>query len=87
MSIPRDGQISIDEAFLDVTGSRRLFGDGTSIARKIKEKICSDQGLTASVGVAANKFVAKVASDLGKPDADAISVADTSAIEKAFAEK
>lgn len=61
-------QVSIDEAFLDVTGSRRLFGDGTSIARKIKEKICSDQGLTASVGVAANKFVAKVASDLRKPD-------------------
>ncbi len=61
-------QVSIDEAFLDVTGSRRLFGDGASIARKIKDRICSEQRLTASVGVAANKFVAKVASDLRKPD-------------------
>ncbi|MBP1602356.1 MAG: dinB [Acidobacteria bacterium] len=61
-------QVSIDEAFLDVTGSRRLFGDGASIARKIKNRIRSDQRLTASVGVAANKFVAKVASDLRKPD-------------------
>ncbi len=61
-------QISIDEAFLDVTGSRRLFGDGASIARRIKERIHREQRLTASVGVAANKFVAKVASDLHKPD-------------------
>jgi len=61
-------QVSIDEAFLDVTGSRRLFGDGASIARKIKDRIRSEQRLTASVGVAANKFVAKVASDLRKPD-------------------
>ncbi len=61
-------QVSIDEAFLDVTGSRRLFGDGASIARKIKDRIRSEQRLTASVGVAASKFVAKVASDLRKPD-------------------
>jgi DNA polymerase IV len=61
-------QVSIDEAFLDVTGSRRLFGDGASIARKIKDRIRGEQRLTASVGVAANKFVAKVASDLRKPD-------------------
>ncbi len=61
-------QVSIDEAFLDVTGNRRLLGSGEEIARKIKDRIVGDQHLTASVGVAANKFVAKVASDLEKPD-------------------
>ena len=61
-------QVSIDEAFLDVTGSQALFGDGSEIARRIKARIREELGLTASVGVAANKFVAKVASDLKKPD-------------------
>jgi DNA polymerase IV len=61
-------QISIDEAFLDVTGSRKLFGSGVEIAAKIKSRIRNELQLTASVGVAANKFVAKVASDLDKPD-------------------
>ncbi len=61
-------QVSIDEGFLDVTGSRRLLGAGPEIARMIKARIFTDQRLTASVGVAANKFVAKVASDLQKPD-------------------
>jgi DNA polymerase-4 len=60
--------ISIDEAFLDVTGSRALFGDGTAIGRTIKAAIRSDVELTASVGVATTKLVAKVASDLRKPD-------------------
>jgi DNA polymerase-4 len=60
--------ISIDEAFLDVTGSQALFGDGESIARQIKGTIRDEQGLTASVGVASTKLVAKVASDLRKPD-------------------
>ena len=60
--------ISIDEAFLDVTASRALFGDGRAIAGEIKRRIREGVGLTASVGVAANKFVAKVASELGKPD-------------------
>ncbi|MBN2322048.1 MAG: DNA polymerase IV [Acidobacteria bacterium] len=61
-------QVSIDEAFLDVSGSRRLFGTGTEIAVKIKYRIYNDLSLTASVGVAQNKFIAKIASDLQKPD-------------------
>jgi DNA polymerase IV len=61
--------ISIDEAFLDVTGSRALFGDGPTIAAAIRSKVRQDVGLTASVGVASTKLVAKVASDLRKPDA------------------
>ena len=60
--------LSLDEAFLDVTGSRKLFGSGIDIARRIKQKILDDTGLTASVGVAENKLVAKIASDLDKPD-------------------
>jgi nucleotidyltransferase/DNA polymerase involved in DNA repair len=61
-------QVSIDEAFLDVTGSSTLFGTGPEIAAKIKQRIQAELHLTASVGVAANKFVAKIASDLEKPD-------------------
>jgi len=60
--------LSLDEAFLDVTSSRRLFGDGRAIAQAVKDRIRSRTGLTASVGVAENKLVAKIASDLDKPD-------------------
>jgi nucleotidyltransferase/DNA polymerase involved in DNA repair len=60
--------ISIDEAFLDVTGSRRAFGDGERIARALKDAIRTETALTASVGVAPSKLVAKIASDLRKPD-------------------
>ena len=60
--------ISIDEAFLDVTGSRILFGDGETIGRRIKDEVKASVDLTISVGVAQTKLVAKVASDLRKPD-------------------
>ncbi|MES2211137.1 MAG: DNA polymerase IV [Chloroflexota bacterium] len=60
--------VSIDEAFLDVTGSDALFGDGAAIARQIKDTIRAELRLTASVGVAGTKLVAKIASDLQKPD-------------------
>ncbi|MCE5276695.1 MAG: DNA polymerase IV [Planctomycetaceae bacterium] len=60
--------ISIDEAFLDVTGSRRLLGAAEDIGWAIKRTIADELHLTASVGVAPNKFLAKLASDLHKPD-------------------
>lgn len=60
--------LSVDEAFLDVTASRSLFGDGEAIARRIKDAIRAELSLTASAGVAPVKFAAKVASDLRKPD-------------------
>ena len=60
--------ISLDEAFLDVRGCTDLFGDSVSIARQIKDRIKTETGLIASAGVAPNKFLAKVASDLEKPD-------------------
>jgi len=60
--------LSCDEAFLDVTGARYLFGDGPEIARKIKAAVLEETGLTCSVGVAPNMFLAKIASDLNKPD-------------------
>jgi len=60
--------LSIDEAFLDVTGSTTLFGAPIQIARAVKKQIREATGLTASAGVAPNKFLAKIASDLKKPD-------------------
>lgn len=61
--------ISLDEAFLDVTASVPAFGDGETMARRIKQRVLDEVGLVVSVGVATNKLCAKVASDLRKPDA------------------
>ncbi|HTI50890.1 MAG TPA: DNA polymerase IV [Planctomycetaceae bacterium] len=60
--------LSLDEAFVDVTGSETLFGPSAEIGRKIKAEIRDSLRLVASVGVAPNKFLAKIASDLQKPD-------------------
>jgi nucleotidyltransferase/DNA polymerase involved in DNA repair len=60
--------VSIDEAFLDVTASARAVGDGPTIARRLKDAIRAEVRLTASVGVATSKLVAKIASDMQKPD-------------------
>src|SRR6266487_569561 len=61
--------VSIDEAFLDITGSIALMGPPEHIARRIKKEIRESTGLNAAVGLAPNKFLAKIASDLKKPDA------------------
>lgn len=61
--------LSLDEAFLDVTGARRLHGDGARIAAMIRDRVHREQDLTCSVGVAPNKFLAKLATEQGKPRA------------------
>jgi DNA polymerase-4 len=60
--------LSLDEAFLDVTASLRLMGDGIVIATEVRRRIREATGLTASVGLGPNKLLAKIASDLNKPD-------------------
>jgi DNA polymerase-4 len=60
--------LSLDEAFLDVSGSLRLMGDGEAIAMEIRRRIRATVGLTASIGISPNKLLAKIASDLNKPD-------------------
>jgi len=60
--------VSVDEAFVDLTGTESLFGSPPDAVRLIKRRILDETGLTASAGLAANKFVAKVASELKKPD-------------------
>jgi DNA polymerase-4 len=60
--------LSLDEAFLDITASEHLFGSASAIAQRIKTRITRETQLTASAGIASTKFVAKIASDLKKPD-------------------
>lgn len=61
-------QMSIDEAFLDISGTERLFGPPQDVAKKLKQTVLEQTGLTVSVGVASNKYIAKIASGLSKPD-------------------
>ena len=65
---PEVQQISVDEAFLNMTGTERLFGPPSQAAGAVKERIRSATGLTASVGIAPNRYLAKIASDRDKPD-------------------
>jgi DNA polymerase-4 len=60
--------LSIDEAFIDVTGARRLYGEPAQIGALIRADVLRRTGLTCSVGIASTKFVAKIASDMSKPD-------------------
>lgn len=61
-------QMSVDEAFLDLTGTERLFGPPDETASKLKKEVMEKTGLTISVGMATNKYLAKIASGLSKPD-------------------
>jgi DNA polymerase-4 len=69
---PEVKQISIDEAFLDITGAEGLFGPPAEMAKKIKAEVSGRTGLTVSLGIASNKYIAKIASGLSKPDGTSI---------------
>ena len=65
---PRIEPVSIDEAYMDISGCERLHGELRQIAMQIKRKIKETVNLTCSMGIGPNKFIAKIASDIKKPD-------------------
>lgn len=65
---PMIEQVSVDEAYLDITGTEKLWGPPMAVAQAIRRRVKTETGLTISVGVAPNKFLAKLASDLNKPN-------------------
>lgn len=74
---PRVEKIGIDEAFLDVAGSRRVFGSPTQVGEHIRARVLAETGLVVSIGAASTKFVAKLASSRSKPDGLLVIPADT----------
>jgi DNA polymerase-4 len=77
---PAIEQVSVDEAFLDMSGTEKLFGDPAQTARSMAGRIESELRLTASIGIAPNKFLAKIASDLDKPRGITLAPFDEAAI-------
>jgi DNA polymerase-4 len=73
---PRVEALSLDEAFLDMTGTERLLGDPARVAERLRAEVRAETGLAVSVGVAPVKMVAKIASDLAKPDGHLVVAAD-----------
>ena len=65
---PEVQQMSVDEAFLDISGMEKLFGSPPELAKKLKSAVSSRTGLTVSCGLASNKYIAKIASGMSKPD-------------------
>jgi DNA polymerase-4 len=80
-------QVSVDEAFLDITGTEKLFGTPPHVAEKIRAAIKGQRRLTASLGIAPNKFLAKLASDMNKPDGITLVPFTQAEIETWLAEK
>lgn len=79
---PQIEKVSVDEAFIDMSGTEKLFGEPLNAAELISQQIKKQQGLTASIGIASSKFVAKIASDLNKPDGISCAPFDSEQLQK-----